>query len=693
MDSVTFEDLEASGYNQNDKDFFELDLNNETEVLSWMNLELGRLKNESWQKLEIVKNNYLRYKGIQYQAQVYTPRDVLETQKSYTPQIVVPFVRDAVDEKVSRLLEYKPSVFPMPTHDETKDKNDAAIAKKFMQHIDYVRDTEAILRKFVTNAKIGGEAYLWITWNPDLGEPLKAYDVLGRQTGEEIPEDIMAMLKDKMRQGDVQIKNKTQFFVWRPNRAWEDTDWCFVEEWEDVSKLKREYPEKAGDIEAETKEPLFDFNTMTEKSNTKQCRKKYFYHRFTKFLPEGFEACFVRGAILKMGKLQYDHGEIPLVLLKDQENPDEHIGTSFIENIRALSSAMNNMINMTVKNLMLAGNAKWFVQSGSIDEQQLNNDVGIVRVKSGSADPKLLQANPVSGNLGEWLQVFKDMFYQMAKSNSISRGDLPEGVTANVALQFISESENKRSNSEVKQVHEAVRRYYNLILKTCGQYYKPTDQRTMQIMGKDGQFALENYDVAAIAKPYNLILQSASGLPESKALRTQFIIDMSNARPGMLPDEQVVEMLGFGQTEKFMDISTAAARAAEDENELMMSAKMIEPAAHEDHITHWRIHTMAIQQVGFKIKTDPIVQEMYTKHIMATEMLMGEQAKFSPQYLALLAQLPQWPMFYKDPTVSQMLGMATGAMSQAQGLQQQNQPIPGGSEKSQSKTVDNSTAE
>lgn len=689
MDNITFEDLEASGYNQNDKAFFELDLNNDSDVLAWMMTELGRLKNESWQKLEIVKNNYLRFKGIQYQAQVYTPRDVLETQKSYNPQIVVPFVRDAVEEKVSRLMEYKPSVFPMPTHDETKDKNDATVAKKFMQHIDYTKDTEKLFRKFVRNSRIGGESYLWITWNPDLGEPLKAYDVLGRETGEEIPADIMAMLKDKQRQGDVQIKNKTQFFVWRPNCEWVDTDYIFVEEWVDVAKLKKEYPEKAGDIQAESKEPLFDFNTMVEKQNNRQCKKKYFYHRHTKFLPEGYEACFVSGAILKKGKLSYDHGELPVVLLQDQENPDEHVGTSFIENIRALSSAMNNMINMTVKNLMLAGNAKWFVQNGSIDEQQLNNDIGIVRVKSGAADPKLLQANPVSNQLGEWLQVFKDMFYQMAKSNSISRGDLPEGVTANVALQFISESENKRSVSEVKQVHEAIRKAYDLILKTCGQYYKPTDQRTMQIMGKDGQFALENYDVSAIAKPYNLILQSASGLPESKALRTQFIIDMSNARPGMLPDEQVVEMLGFGQTEKFMDISTAAARAAEDENELMMAGQMIEPAQHEDHITHWRIHTMAIQQVGFKLKTDPIVQQIYQQHIMATEMLMGEQAKFSPQYLGLLAQLPQWPMYYKDPLVSQMLGMATGALQTAQ---QASQPLPGGSPKEQSKTVDNSTA-
>ena len=410
---------------------------------------------------------------------------------------------------------------------------------------------------------------------------------------------------------------------------------------------------------------MFDFNTLSEKVVTNQVRKIYFYHKKTKYVPEGYEACFVPTTILKRGKLPYAHGMIPLVPLLDSENPDEHYGQSFIEYVRSIAAQMNNFINATVKNMMLAGYAKWFVQAGSIDEQQLNNDVSIVKVKNGMSAPTLAQANPVSSQFAGLLQIFKDLFSQMAKLNTISRGDLPQGVTAAVALQFVSESENRRSSEEVKKVHEGIKQAYDLILKTCGQFYKPEDERTMQIMGPDGMFALKNYSVEAIAKPYHLILQSASALPESKALRTQFIIDMSNARPTMFPDEQVTEMLGFGQTEKFMDLASAAARSAEDENELMYNGQMIEPAEHEEHITHWRVHTMKIQATGFKLQTEPQIQQMFKDHILATEMLMTEQAKFSPQYLAKLIQLPNFPMFYKDPALSQMLAMASGMMAQA----------------------------
>lgn len=672
---ITFDDLEnGSGHDGlAKKAFFELDLSNETDVLTWLNEELTALKSNAWQDLERTKNNYLRYKGIQYQNQVYVPRDVLETKKRYQPQMVVPFIRDAVDEKVSKLLEYKPTIYPMPTHDETKDKNDSKIAKRFIQHIDYTKNTDGLFRKYVRNTKIGGQSYMWVSWNPDLGDVLPASKELEGMVpkAEKVAGIVM--------QGDVQIKNKTKFFVFHPKMEWPDVDYCFVIEWEDVAKIKHDYPAKASDVVTEDKETYFDFESLSEKTTQNQCRKIYFYHKRTKYLPEGFEACFVKGALLKNGILSYDHGELPIVPMMDQENPDESMGESFIDHVRGLAASINNFINSGIKAMMLASHPKWFVQSGSIDEQQLNNDVGIVKVKSGTANPVLAQANPTSSQLAPWIETLKGLFYQMSKSNSIARGDLPEGVTAFVALQYVSESENRRTTTEVSLTHEAIRKTYDLILKTCGQFYKPNDKRTMQIMGKDGRWTLENYDVEAIAKPYNLILQNASGLPESKALRTQFIIDMNNSRPDLLPDQQVVEMLGIGQTEKYMDLASAAARAAEDEQELMLDGKgMIPPTEYEDSITHWRTHTMAIQEVNFKIKATPEVQQTIKDHILGTEYIMAEQAKVSPQYAAKLLMLPQFPMFLRDDELSQILAMVSGVGAAVQSSMPKPQPMPGG---------------
>ena len=416
----TFDDLQNAGYVDNQKAFFELDFSNEKDVLDWLNREFGKLKADSWQRLEQVKNNYLRYKGIQYQQQVYTPRDVLETQKTYNPQIVIPFIRDVIDEKVARLTEYDPYIYPMPTHDEERDKNDATIAKKFLDHIKYTMDMPSKIRKFVRNSKVGGESYMWITWDPDKGDPIPFVKKMlsNPESLNQNQDPNLEPIPTSVMQGDVSIKNKTQFFVFRPNKAWEDTEYVFVVEWEETARLKAEYPDKRDSIQSEAREPFFDFNTLTEKYVTNQCRKIHFYHKKTKFVPEGFEACFVPSALLKWGKLSYDHGQLPIVPLMDAENPDEHRGVALVEYLRGLPAAANNAFNAAIKSFMLASYPKWFIQAGSVDEQQLANDVTIVRVKQGAQAPQLAQANPISSQFDRFFTMIKDLYYQMSRTLS-----------------------------------------------------------------------------------------------------------------------------------------------------------------------------------------------------------------------------------------------------------------------------------
>ena len=161
MNYASFDELESSGVN-NRKPFFCIDLSSEDTVLNWLKDEFASLKNEGENRAFKNKNNYLRYKGYQYLNSVYYPRDVLETQRKYTPQMVLPLISDAVDEKVARLMEFKPNVVVIPAHDETQDKNDAKVAKRFLDYIDYNQKLDQKFRQILTSSKISGEAFAWI---------------------------------------------------------------------------------------------------------------------------------------------------------------------------------------------------------------------------------------------------------------------------------------------------------------------------------------------------------------------------------------------------------------------------------------------------------------------------------------------------------------------------------------------------
>lgn len=643
MESITFDDLENISPNNNNKPFFAIDLNNEDVVLTWLKEELVRLRGLNVTRLEKAKNNYLRYKGYQYFNAVYYPRDVLETQKKFTPQLVLPMISDFIDEKVARIMELKPTVSVIPLNDETKDKVDAKVAKKFLNHVEREQSLDKKFRKILRNSEVAGESFIWTRWNPDLGAKIANAGVKTLPDGTPIPSALF--------QGDVEAVNKTcNWLFYEEAESWEKVNYCFIIEIDYVDALKLDFPDKTQSIMEDTEAKVFDYDNMEQVDLKGKCRKITFYHKKTKYLPDGYEAVFTLNALLKKGPLSYEHGELPIDRLVAVENDEELHGQSSIDKVRGIASNTNNLLNSMIKMFMLAGYAKWFVEGGSVDKQQLNNDVNIVEMKQGSKAPVLAQANPVGQAHFSFVETFMNWFYKFAKSNSVVRGEPPAGVTAGVALQYVSESENRRLTSDVSKFNELVRSVNWKILKTCGQFYRADDERSMMLLGKENRYETTQLDINALKKDYSVEIQNTTGLSDSKALRIQQVIDLGDKYPDLLPREQIVEMTGLAQGDKAYDVASVAARAAEDENEQMAdTGQLIEPTEYEDMITHWKIHVQDIQSLGFKQKAPPEVKAAKIKHLETTEMLMTDHAIKNPIYAEILKTLPGFPIYATAP--------------------------------------------
>jgi hypothetical protein len=648
---VTFEDLDQQGPVDAKKPFFAIDLNSEDEILAWLKDNLSQLQANSWTRMEKVKWNYYRYKGLQYLGQVYVPRDVPETRKRYMPQMVIPLIKDAVDEKVARLLESKPTVTVIPKDDEERDKVDAKIAKRFLSHIDYQEKVPAKLRDWLKNAEISGETFLLPRWNPDKGEVVPEMKMVEQTTFGGKPKRVLHM-------GDIELVQFNPhyfFYEEHPSKKFENANFIFLIEYEYTEGLKRDYPSKAGDIHEEPVGTVyFDYEAMEEKPLQGFTRKVTFYHKAMKYLPEGFQATFVNNAILSHGPLpeEYQDGQLPPVRLIMGKNEEEIHGESPIEAVRGMAGQVNNYENLIIKQLSLTAHPKWMVEADSVSDQQLNNDTGIVKIKRGAAKPILAQANPVSPQLMEHSRQLQEKFYSFAKSNSVVRGEPPPGVTAFVALQYVSEAESRRLSTEVSLFSEAVVSLYQKILKVAAKRYRPGEVRTMMIAGKDNQFNLKKYDPATLQKNFAVVLQNSSGLPDSRAARIQSLIETEERWPGLVPREQVAEMVGFAQSpDKLYDLIGSAARSAEAENEHILDGLgTVEPAEWEMHIVHWKIHVSKMQEPGFKQLAAPEVIAAMEDHLRATEMLMMQAAARSPSFAQMLAiECPQFPMIMAMP--------------------------------------------
>jgi len=639
---VFFDDIDTNPAAEKKPFFAALEKSkSDDDLLTWLKQEFASLKDDYRPWHEEIKNNYKRYKEIQYRDQLYAQRDLPDRKNRFMPQVVAPLVRDITDERIARMMEYKPAVAILPQHDESQDKTDAKVAKRFIKHLEKEQNLDSKFIKFLRTTYVAGEGYIVTRWNPDKGYLMPEAKKMSR----------LVFV------GDVEFK------VFSPLRVMfercddeMEPEYCFLVEFDYADKLKKQYPSSADKIKADGRITYYDPDTMEDKTEAGKCMKITFWHKKTPYLPEGYECVFTDNAILKKADLPYEHGKLPVASLKDNENMEEQFGRSWISSLKGMIGFYNNMLNMTIKQLSLASWAKWFVDAGSIDDQALNNDLSIVKIQPGSRNPVLSQGNPVSQQMLGFMDKSLEIVYKWGKSNSIIQGEPPPGVTAFVALQFMSESESRRLNSHVIKFNEAVRTVYELALTTCGQYYKKEDQRTMLILGKDSSWLSQSYDPSSLAKPYSILIQNASALPDSKGARTQYVLDLAKQFPQLFPPEQILEMLDLAQSEKFANEGSAAARSAEAENELMTDGKeVMAPEAHENLVVHWKIHFAAMQDYAFKTKANPEVQQAFKDHLLATEFLMMEQAQKSPLFAQGLQTLVQFPIYMTPPPLPPMV--------------------------------------
>ena len=644
-DTITFDDLDNVQESYSSRSFAAIDKNNDDELLNWLKDELYYIKQNNTTRFEKMKNNILRSKNVHYLHQVYQTRSTPEVQRRYSPNISFPYIRDLIDEKTARLIELAPTTSVIPQRNEESDKAGAKVAKKYLEHIKRESDMKVKLMKLISGSKIMGENFLITRWNPDKGDNLDGNTVFI---------------------GDVEhiIASPFELYI-EECTSYDKVRFGFYMEYLDTDELKLDYPECAAFIHAEQQENYFDYTEMKEKQLRNKTLVITFWHKKTKHVPQGYECKFVRSKILKKGPLPYAHGNLPFTRLTDVDPEGELHGEAMIELVRGIASQVNNMNNSIVKQINLASHPKWFVDAGSIEESQLGNDVGIVRVKAGANRPVLAQSNPVSPQVVQTIESFEQKFYKLGKSNSVVQGEPPTGVTAFVALQYVSESESRRLAPEVVNLYSVVRDIDDKTLKTAAQFYEEDDRRNLMILGPEGNWEVESLNINALKGDYAVVLVDTSTLPDSKAAKTQYLMDLASQFPDAFEKEQIMEMLGFTSTERFIDEVQRASIAAEAENQALLEGRPIpEPKDYEFHLVHWKAHTKIIQDINFKTKTSPQQQMEMLDHVGATEMLILEACVKNPIFTQKVLMLGQFPLVYNGPLIeivknqqSVMMGM------------------------------------
>jgi hypothetical protein len=684
-----FDDLEFT-----DKTFRPLwtlpDLEDEEAVLLWCKETIEACEDYYGYYFQVQQDNLMLFRGVHWiqqdrYANKWLDRQGILTRRS--PRVVINHLYDFVEQWVSRLTRYRPAVAIYPASPEQSDADDAKIAKDVLDYIWYANTIDKHLQEFVRQVKIFGEAYLWITWNPNKGD-LHPDWIEAQKNGYRIPvlgKDGQPVLSEKgeplfvqtaVRTGDVEYKIVPPWHVFdMPCRSREDIDWSIRWSSQNVDYVKAKYPEKEDKIKSDDGFDVFANFKLDVGKMKNECIVYELFHRSTEFLGKGRYIKFTKTAILENTELPYQHGKIPYVYLDDIQVPDQIRGMSFFQQLFPLQHQVNACASLIYKSFVLMAHPKIAAREGSVNINQLVNDSTVVLYNDEM--PSILSMPPMNGEVFNYINKLESTLEKLSGIFTMSRGQAPSGVRAAKALRVLEEQEDKRAYVMAVKYNEiALIENAKMSLSTMGAMADDSDGRLARILGKDNEYRIRKFKAANLAKPYDVRIENSTALSQSPAARIEELIELSQVR--LDPDApitkgQFINFLDMTADEQFKDIATRASRCAMSENDDMASGVQVaEPAPEEDLIVHWQIHTQIVQGRDYKERMAEDRKAIIQQHIYITEYLMFEKAygltnSFGvPLRMPNLAfrqqmelQCPSWPVFFKLPVPSMPpMGMA-----------------------------------
>ncbi len=618
----------------------------EKELLEWYREVSSTLQKSQSKTHQLMKSNLAAYRGIDYRgpASRSTYRQTERIPTNRLERFVVNHLHDMTETKVAQLTRLKPVVDVLPATDEWEDKNAAKATKALINHLWYINDIDFLLQRISRQKKIFGEAFLFITWDKFKGDKHP-------EAGDEIQEEDGEIRKvpANLKIGDVKYDIEVPWRVLLdPVDDFCKAEYCFRITIDHIEKLKSKYPDQKDKIKADSDTQMFDTASLETRKLIDQAIVFEFWHKKTELVPEGRYAKFTRTTILEDGDHNYNHGCFPFERITDLDIPHVLHGVSQYEMVKPIQNMHNNLSTLLAKNIWLTGHAKWVMPKGACKIEALGNDNTIVQYQ-GPVPPQLLQVQPNPPEAYGFRDKLKEEMEQIYAVHGISRGQPPQGVTAAVALQFLNEQESERASSEISKHNTLIRCIAKKTLAVAGDYYETDDDRMLNILGKDQRYLVKHFDASNLTSSYDIRVKNGNALAESKAGRTQRIIELVQYKPEALSAERIVDLLDLGQVDKMTTLMTEAIRSAESENEDMLeSVEVDEPREWEDHILHWRTHVKMMQARSFKEETPIEVREKHKHHVMITEFLMTEKAKVNPLFQAKVAELDLFPIFYRE---------------------------------------------
>lgn len=629
------------------------DRENDDTVLSWLNEEFSHLYRTS-------KDRLYTYRRIARRCLNRDPRNNAiirhnrrdSEENTDKPTIRTNFFLDYIDQKVAYLSRtpIRPTFIPKVDNSQ-EDINQAETCSLVTKSRANQINVDALMAKQDRLMFKYGTGVVKLYWD-DFAGPInsklleKAREIgISEVDGSELSEW-------NAKAGDVCAKEISPAYLYaeRGKKSWDCVNFIFEVEFVHISELRAEYP--GLDI---AKEDLYWLEMTHEDcyNDENYVAKFMFYHKPTKFLPNGEVIIFTHSTILervnsKEGiKKHMPDGELPYIFDEDIKDEEHLWAFPFLINIEQQNNFYDLIQSGIARNVGVAQAPKLLIQEGSVNFKQLNNKYGVLQYNG--EKPTWMQHNYVNRGEFEIQDRLERRMDRHAKVGAISKQDIPAGITATSALRLLDDQELEANTEALRKKKDRVKAFYWKLMKFQEANYDESSERLLAILGEDNEYLIETF-----TKPrYDIIesveIENVSALSSNRAGRVSDIIDLNaaNQKDPTFGRKEIIKLLDLGLEEAFVEETAYSVTTAKTLLEYLKKGKKAVPANKTDDLFEmYGIFSRYVESISYKLKISEEARASINDYIMGIEYLIADQAQKNPVFRAKLMEYPKFPMFF-----------------------------------------------
>ena len=462
---------------------------------------------------------------------------------------VINRIRPIIRKELAKLTAQKPTAYILPATSDDQDMFAAKAGEQVWQSLYRDKKIPAVVRQALWWNQTCGNGFIKTYWDPD------KIDEISGVAGDLCYEAVTPfhLFVPNLREPDIELQ---PFVI---HAMLKTPDW-----------VKIHYPNAKINVTGDARNEILEDTWLNilagqnlKTSPSVLCLEIWIKPRTTAMFPKGALITVIGDTLVQFVEGNpYNHNEYPFAKLDHIFTGKFYCDSSIVDLI-PLQREYNRTRGQIIENKNRMSKLQIVAEKGAIEAGKITSEPGqVIEYQPGFEPPQPMPVQSVPNYvLQELDRIIMDM-EDLSGQHEVSKGQTPPGVTAATAINYLQEQDDSILSHTFASLEEAYEKIAKQTLQYIQQYWDVP--RLVKVTGDDEYFDVMMFSGSDLRKNTDIQIEAGSALPNSKAAKQAFIMDLM--KMGFIDPATGLEVMEMGGVAKIYEAVQVDVRQAQREN-------------------------------------------------------------------------------------------------------------------------------